>query len=335
VPALNNRWFGLSQSHTWCGDSGPIFRRFGIATIDEALPRLHTLHVNHIDLFDTFPWTDFCNVLLPRLRSFRVEGGYATWRWNHREDELAPTAVASDRLPCLKDLQWWGSAGWNFSRGSLRKLPHAFMGAQPMTLTTWSGSLDAWLRAFPCPEPGIAHSPLARVGALRVVSSANTEHRRQHCRHVPVWWWLRLELAPATASRRRETVWSGGVALIGGRDSRARPLAMARPDPTAAACSRLRQATEIVKQRHAELLRHASALGIDVVPRPADCPWWPPTAHCLFAEVIHDARFMSHYYVVDAVRTLAYAERARVLAVVAWLRGVGPRGGRCHPSKRL
>jgi hypothetical protein len=150
----------LSQLHTLCGDHCFTFRFRGVAAIVKALPRLHTLHLTNISQSSEFPWADFCDLLLPRLRSFRVKDGYSP-----NEDELTPKTAALKPLPRLKDLQWFGCVGFY---GQPPQLPHAFMGAQPETLIAFPRTLQAWLWAVPRRESGIAESPLARLKYLQM-----------------------------------------------------------------------------------------------------------------------------------------------------------------------
>jgi hypothetical protein len=142
-------WLGLSQLHTLRGVS---LNHVPVAALATALPRLYTLHVCHRATHVEFSVAAFYDELLPRLRSFHLEG-----KW---PDETKVADVSP--LPLLKDLKWfaWG----------LNKLPRPLMGARPSTLDTSSMAVADWLKAADgagADSPPVT-SPVARVRALTV-----------------------------------------------------------------------------------------------------------------------------------------------------------------------
>jgi hypothetical protein len=145
-------WLGLSQLHTLSGVSLTDVSPTAIAA---ALPRLHTLHLynGHGD----FPVAAFYDELLPRLRSFHLEG-----RWPRTSDAAEMADVHPPPLLLLEDLKW---------RGRGVNLPRQLMGARPSTLNASQVDLVEWLqaadRASPAsPASPADTSPLARVRAL-------------------------------------------------------------------------------------------------------------------------------------------------------------------------
>jgi hypothetical protein len=144
-------WLGLSQLHTLRGVS---LCEVPAAAIAAALPRLHTLHLNN--RHGEFPVAGFYDELLPRLRSFHLEG---TWPQTDDEPEMADVV----RLPLLEDLKW--RSNWDIN------LPRRLMGARPSTLDSSLANLVAWLQAADrarSPDSPNVTSPLAHVRALTV-----------------------------------------------------------------------------------------------------------------------------------------------------------------------
>jgi hypothetical protein len=143
-------WLGLSQLHTLRGVS---LNDVPVAAIAAALPRLHTLHLDHIVSHVEFSVAAFYDELLPRLRSFHLEG-----KWPETSDETKVADVSP--LSLLEDLKWfaWG----------LNKLPRPLMGARPSTLDTSSMAVADWLKAADGAGAGSppVTSPVARVRAL-------------------------------------------------------------------------------------------------------------------------------------------------------------------------
>jgi hypothetical protein len=143
-------WLGLSQLHTLRGVS---LCDVPAATIAAALPRLHTLHVHHANSDDVdFPVAAFYHELLPRLRSFHLEGP-----WPDTRDETEATDVPALRL--LEDLKW--------SSEEVR-LPRQLMAARPSTLNISDVDLVEWLTAEDgaSADSSTATLPLDRVRAL-------------------------------------------------------------------------------------------------------------------------------------------------------------------------
>jgi hypothetical protein len=123
------------------------------AAIAAALPRLHTLHLN--ETFDVdFPVAAFYDELLPRLRSFRLEG-----KWPPPSHGTGTADVSA--LPLLEDLKWHSTVS----------LPRQFMVARPSMLHAHSADLIRWLR-LTADGAGAASSPvtvpLERVRALEI-----------------------------------------------------------------------------------------------------------------------------------------------------------------------
>jgi hypothetical protein len=144
-------WLGLSQLHTLRGVSLDVVPATAIAA---ALPRLHTLHLDHRDRGGKSPVAAFYDELLPRLRSFRLEGS-----WPEPSDETETTDVVP--LPLLEDLKWHT---WD-----VVQLPHRLQGARPSTLEVTDEHLLAWLKAVDGASanlPTPVTSPLACVRAL-------------------------------------------------------------------------------------------------------------------------------------------------------------------------
>jgi hypothetical protein len=145
-------WLGLSQLHTLRGVS---FADVSASAIAAALPRLHTLHLNHVRVYYAFPVAEFFDELLPRLRSFRLYGS-----WPSEETEV----VASDvrPLPLLDDLMWCCSVTTG--------LPPQLVAARPSTLDFFDTDLLSWLEAADGagPDAPPVTSPLARVRALTI-----------------------------------------------------------------------------------------------------------------------------------------------------------------------
>jgi hypothetical protein len=140
-------WLGLSQLHTLRGVS---LCAVSAAAIAAALPRLHTLHLHNGR--GEFSVDEFFDQLLPRLRSFHLEG----W-WPTTEE---PENAAAPPLPLLEDLKWYASS---------MDLPHQLMGARPSTLNTSDAVLFEWLQAADgagTDSVTAVTSPLARVRAL-------------------------------------------------------------------------------------------------------------------------------------------------------------------------
>jgi hypothetical protein len=144
-------WLTLKQLHTLRGVS---LAYVPAATIAAALPRLHTLHLHHQLHRIDFLVAGFYDELLPRLRSFHLEGA-----WPETNDE-AETAVVLP-LPFLEDLKWCCFEGAN--------LPRQLMDARPSTLNICDTALDAWLQqsaADGAGPPDTPSPPLARVQEL-------------------------------------------------------------------------------------------------------------------------------------------------------------------------
>jgi hypothetical protein len=146
-------WLGLSQLHTLRGVS--LFK-VPAATIAAALPRLHTLHLNHTDdIYDRvgFPVAPFFNELLPRLRSFHLDG-----EWPKSNDQGTEMA----NVPLLEDLKW---CSWEACFGGV---PRQLMGARPATLSASHETLVKWLKAADGvrADSSTVISPLACVRAL-------------------------------------------------------------------------------------------------------------------------------------------------------------------------
>jgi hypothetical protein len=134
-------WLGLSQLHTLRGVS---LSGVPAAAVAAALPRLHTLHLQHDGNAVDFAVAAFYDELLPRLRSFHLEGA-----WPKANDEARLASVQP--LPLLEDLTWGCDVG----------IPRRLMGARPSTLDIVDAALVGWLRA----AHGAA-SPVTRVRAL-------------------------------------------------------------------------------------------------------------------------------------------------------------------------
>jgi hypothetical protein len=146
-------WLGLSQLHTLRGVSLRVFSPTAIAA---ALPRLHTLHLDHrVDFSDDgdFSADAFYDELLPRLRSFGFDGA-----WPQTTDTMTIANVPP--LPLLEDLSWRGQPEDHF--------PRRLMGARPSTLNISDVDLVEWLKAVDRVRPysPAVTSPLARVRAL-------------------------------------------------------------------------------------------------------------------------------------------------------------------------
>jgi hypothetical protein len=122
--------------------------------IAAALPRLHTLHVDHRLPHGDFQVAPFYDELLPRLRSFHLEGKWPQTREGTEAANMPP-------LRLLEDLEWHGRDA---------KLPCRFMGARPSTLNTSVEDLAAWLHAADGvgADSATVTSPLARVRALTI-----------------------------------------------------------------------------------------------------------------------------------------------------------------------
>jgi hypothetical protein len=142
-------WLGMSYLHTLRGVS---LRDVPAAAIAAALPRLHTLHVDHDGDYVDFPVDEFYDELLPRLRSFHLEGAWPRTRDAPGMDDVRP-------LPLLDDLKW---------RGCDVPLPHPIMGARPSTLNIIDAALIEWMQAADgvgSDSPAVT-SPISRVRAL-------------------------------------------------------------------------------------------------------------------------------------------------------------------------
>jgi hypothetical protein len=122
------------------------------AAIAAALPRLHTLHLDHMDARADFPVAAFYDELLPRLRSFRLRGRWPKASDGPEVDDVVP-------LPLLEDLTWWTWDG---------KIPRRLMGARPLALDAVAVDLVEWLQAADDagPDSPILTPPLACVQAL-------------------------------------------------------------------------------------------------------------------------------------------------------------------------
>jgi hypothetical protein len=99
------------------------------AAIAAALPRLHTLH--HVGPVD-FRVAVFYDELLPRLRSFGLEGSWPETDGTEMAD-IPP-------LPLLEDFTWPAERVET-------SLPRRFMGARPSTLKICNVALAGWLKA--------------------------------------------------------------------------------------------------------------------------------------------------------------------------------------------
>jgi hypothetical protein len=182
-------WLVLSQLHTLRGVS---LSDVPAATIAAALPRLHTLHLNNVH--GDFPVDEFFDQLLPRLRSFGLEGKWPKMRDDTEMADAPP-------LPLLEDLIWHGRDV---------NLPRQFMGARPSTLDTYDGHLIEWLQAThsaSADAPALM-SPLARVRILIVRFGHKLQeatfgalllraapHLRQLTVHTYVWAHVRWVLS--------------------------------------------------------------------------------------------------------------------------------------------
>jgi hypothetical protein len=147
-------WLGLSQLHTLRGVSLSAVSATRIAA---ALPRLHTLHLNIIHGGE-FPVAAFYDELLPRLRSFHLQGKWP--KTSEDGTEMTDVPLPLLPLPLLEDLKW---SGWD------APLPRQFMGARPSTLNISDVDLIELLEAGDhraSADSPIATSPLACVRAL-------------------------------------------------------------------------------------------------------------------------------------------------------------------------
>jgi hypothetical protein len=145
-------WFELSQLHTLRGVNLTIIPA---AVLAARLPRLQTLHVNNSDEIKSSVAAVFYDELLPRLRSFHLEGP-----WLKTSDDTETFDVPP--LPLLEDLKWLTKFP--------AKLPRRLMDARPSTLDTSGVDLVEWLQTADSADadsPPVA-SPLARVRALTV-----------------------------------------------------------------------------------------------------------------------------------------------------------------------
>jgi hypothetical protein len=144
-------WLGLSQLHTLRGVS---LSQVPAATIAAVLPRLHTLHLKHAETQVEFPVAAFYDELLPRLRSFGLDGA-----WPQMSDGTVIADVPP--LPLLEDLNWHGRD---------MHLPRRLMGARPSTLIISDVGLVEWLKdaETAAADSPCATSPLARVRGLTV-----------------------------------------------------------------------------------------------------------------------------------------------------------------------
>jgi hypothetical protein len=157
--AGSSSWLALSQLHTLRGVN---LLKVPAATIAAALPRLHTLHLDHKEVLvnraykdiDRFPVAALFNELLPRLRSFHFDGYWTTARDTTKAADVLP-------LPLLEDLKW---GCWDAN------LPLRLRVARPSTLAVVNVALDEWLQAVgPSSSSAGATSPLARVRDLTLV----------------------------------------------------------------------------------------------------------------------------------------------------------------------
>jgi hypothetical protein len=196
-------WLGLSQLHTLRGVS---LAYVPAADIAAALPRLHTLHLYHARATrNVFPVAAFFDELLPRLRSFHLEG---FWPETSDTSETEPAVVHP--LPLLEDLKWCGEK---------LGLPRQLMGARPSTLHIDDTALDDWLRAAEGADadPLTVASPLARVRVITLrfeatpVEAASMARLLRaapqlrkfafdvcFCIHVGALWFLSDEFTPDT-----------------------------------------------------------------------------------------------------------------------------------------
>jgi hypothetical protein len=142
-------WLGLSQLHTLRGVS---LCGVSVPAIAAALPRLNTLHLDHIANVE-FPVAVFYDELLPRLRSFRLEGRWPKTSVGREVSDVLP-------LPRLEDLKWRGD----------EILPCRFMGARPSTLDSSLADLVEWLNDADGAgaDSATATSPFGRMRALTV-----------------------------------------------------------------------------------------------------------------------------------------------------------------------
>jgi hypothetical protein len=142
-------WLGLSQLHTLRGVS---LRDVPAATIAAALPRLHTLHVDHRGYRVDFTVDSFYDELLPRLRSFGLDGA-----WPKAGDGME---IDDALFLLLEDLKW----------NSTASIPRQFMGARPFKLNASDADLIRFLQTAggAGADSPIVTSPLARVGALTI-----------------------------------------------------------------------------------------------------------------------------------------------------------------------
>jgi hypothetical protein len=156
-------WLGLGQLHTLRGVS---LVEVPAADIAAALPRLHTLHLNHRDRGDDddddddddeqppvkFPVAPFFNELLPRLRSFHLTGA-----WPETTDDGTDGTKTAYLLPLprLEDFKWQSGS----------PIPRGFIGARPSTLDIDDQALNEWWKAV----EGDFGSPFARMRALTLL----------------------------------------------------------------------------------------------------------------------------------------------------------------------
>jgi hypothetical protein len=147
-------WLGLSQLHTL---RGVRLAEVPAASIAAALPRLHTLHLNHERAYSAYSVAAFYDELLPRLRSFRLEGA-----WPETSDETEVVSSSVLPLPLLEDLMWF--------RFEVMSLPTPLVGARPSTLDSFDVDLVQWSEAADNsgPDSPPVTSPLARVRALTI-----------------------------------------------------------------------------------------------------------------------------------------------------------------------
>jgi hypothetical protein len=146
-------WLGLSQLHTLRGVNLSVVPAAAIAA---ALPQLRTLHLCHYEGSVEFPLTAFYDELLPRLRSFGLEGS-----WPKTRDSMPIGDVR--RLPLLEDLKWYSRL-----RDWEANVPRQLMCARPSTVIISDAVLAEWLQAADgagVDSPTVT-PPLARVRAL-------------------------------------------------------------------------------------------------------------------------------------------------------------------------
>jgi hypothetical protein len=110
--------------------------------------------LDHRDYCLDFTVDSFYDELLPRLRSFDLDGA-----WPKADDG---TEIDDALLPLLEDLKW----------DSTTSLPRQFVGARPLNLNASDADLIRWLQTAggAGADSPIATSPLARVGALTIRS---------------------------------------------------------------------------------------------------------------------------------------------------------------------